>query len=213
MLLNSFFVLIQPILVTCIDDVLCTLILKDFDLFSSSDNIEKRNVLFLTEFIQHSSQSWSGSSIDQTFCFWTSVAPFSKSVYKPNNSNWVDDTWGSWFNWNIFINNPAILYISNSVFSPCTIPTIERYFFANEMLSLSTTSFDNFTISFKATNKVWLSSPIPTLYCNSVRWIYSWSNNFDLDLVDSRLRNIKYIINRRFFEFLNNESFLLLVLH
>lgn len=134
---------------------------------------------FLAEFIEHSSQSWSCSSIDDSFCRRSSVSPFFKHINKTNNCDWVDDSWSFWFDWDILINNPAVCYIGNSKLTPCTLRSIERNLFTNKTFPLSTTCFNNFSITLQTSNEVWLCSPVSTLNCNPVRWVYRRSNNFD----------------------------------
>jgi hypothetical protein len=92
MSLNGLFVLIKPVLFTCINNVFGSFLLEDFNLLLSSDNIKQGNVLFLTVFVEHSSQGGGCSCINHTLGGGTSIAPFFVGVNKSNDCNGVDDS-------------------------------------------------------------------------------------------------------------------------
>ena len=133
MCLYGLFVLIQPVLVAGIYDVFRTLILQNLHLLSSSYNVQEWNVFFLTEFVEHPSQSWSCSRVYHSFSSRSSVTPFSKHINKSDDCDWVDHTRSFWFDWNIVFHNPTVCYIGNCIFCPCSLNSIEGNFFAHKI--------------------------------------------------------------------------------
>jgi hypothetical protein len=91
MSLDGLLVLINPIDITCFNDVSGSLVFQNLHLLFSPDNVQQRDFFFLTVFVEHSSQGRGSSCVDDTFSSGASVAPFSESVDNTNNTDWVDD--------------------------------------------------------------------------------------------------------------------------
>jgi hypothetical protein len=90
---------------------------------------------------------------------------------------------------------------------------VERDSFADEMLTLRASSLDNLSNTFETTNKIGLSSPVSTMNHDSIRRIDGGSDHLNLDLVGTRLGDVKLLVDRRFLELFDDKSVLLLGLH
>ena len=90
---------------------------------------------------------------------------------------------------------------------------VERDSFADEMLTLRTSSLDNLSNTFETTNKIGLSSPVSTMNHDSVRRIDGGSDHLDLNLVGTRLGDVKLLVDRRFLELFDDKGVLLLGFH
>ena len=116
------------------------------------------------------------------------------SVNDSDNSYRINKSWCSAVNRDFFINLPAVSSFSNSVLTPRSNLSCERKFFSDEAVILRTSSLNNYSNSFKASNKWRLNSPIISISSNSVWWIDAESNNFDFDLA------LFWLANNNFFE-------------
>ncbi len=90
---------------------------------------------------------------------------------------------------------------------------VERNSFADEVFTFRASSLDNLSNTLKTANKIGLSSPVSTMNHDSVRRIDGRSNHLDLNLVETRLGDVKLLVDRRFLELFDDKSVLLLGLH
>jgi hypothetical protein len=210
MCFDGCLVLLNPVSIACVDNEFGTLLLQNFDLFFSPDDVQQWYFLSLTQFVNHSSQSWGCSWVDDSFACGSLVAPFSVSFNQSNRTDRIYDSWGCWFDWNVFSNWPDVFNVSNWVLSPSSKTRVKRDFFADEMFTLRTSSLDDLTKTLEAANKIGFSSPLAPVDHDSVWRVDGRSDHLDLDLVEARLWEVKIIVDRRFLEFLDNKSFLLL---
>ena len=163
--------------------------------------------------IKHSSKRWSSCWINDTFALFSPDIPFSISIDKANDCQWIDKSRGSRMNWYILVNLPAASCVSDSVLTPRSNLSCERNSFSNKTFIFRASDFDDFADSFKASNKWRVNSPIISIGSDSVWWINGRSNNFDFDLTGFWFSNVDFTKDWNLFELFDNNSFLFFLSH
>ncbi len=204
MSIQEFIVFFNPILIACIKDKFASIFFQNFNLFFSSYNVKQRNSLSLTILVEHSSQGWSCGCVDQAFSFLSMIFPFLISIDHTDNCQGINDPWGSTFDGDIWIDFPYTCNTGDSVLCPGSSDGLERYLFSDKFFMLSTTGFNDFSITLESSNKWNFWCSICSFDTESIGWVDGRGNDFDKDLVWSWLRDIKVCVGGDISQSLNN---------
>jgi hypothetical protein len=119
-------------------------------------------------------------------------------------------------NRHILVHRPGAGDISDSILTPTSVLGKERDFLANQSFSLFTSSLDDLSEPFDTSN-IWERgnevSSFTSIRSDSIGWVDSGADHFDLDLSLSSLYQVSFPKDGGLFVFCEYNSSLLLSLH
>lgn len=167
----------------------------------------------MTVSVEHTTQRRCCGCVDQTLSSFFSVFPLPEGINKSNDCDWINTPWSSTLKWDIGVNLPNTVKVSNTILCPRALFCNDGNFLSYKFLALFVARFGDDSKAFHSSNKSRLCFPVFSFKHDSVWRIDCRGNHFDLDLVFDRLWNVDFIINWGFREVMNNNGMLAAFLH